>query len=741
MNGQAANAFGQGMMQGYGFMDKMANSAQVREINDEKLINAKSINNARSVITDNLSKEQKQLEAAKTANAATQQTQQFMAQQGYAATNEQSQQAEMNKAMGFDIESLKASQMKQNGNVANGLMTPIATANTLDERRENLTTAVSQMKTNPDIPKTLKLGNLDAIRVLDVNDPKDNKFLMDYAYDTYGLDITTMPKERGDEVLNSLRETLSIVNAPDEKGKLHYVSMENLLVGTGGVNTMSVPNKKKMEVNAEQVRDVVSSAQPQSKQEEIARIQQELDAEGFKATDMTGWTEEQKMAHMAKLQSELDAEENAEGKPSGSDSSNMPEEVVMDVGTSTSSDTPLVKEQGIKAGAEAMKPDEQVALQKVVADKQATGSRMEEDDLKQWYALAGMNYPLDKATTKIQNHEFLTKQGVPTEVATDLIFGKTKSDRMDSYTQSATAFRKGKPNATKEEWEEFNANWATKSVAGVSEVKEQRDLKALQQNFTDSAKYKNQYLNNPSSATSSDMGVMKNIENSNYQNLKPKQQTQLDASTTDMKNRHRTVNAVNSLVNDLESGKLKGAKRGPIDNIINSAKKIIGSDKLTAEQEESMNKAINRDTRTGMILANFLRATSGLTVTEEERTFLTDIMTGGNWSDEETLMTAIKGFRDQNIEENDVIAGTLFDDAGYSATKYRQYDTYDTAKAKDNVTNVPNEASKAPQVTTIKTAEHPKWRYNVDPVPEGYDVMVKRDADGNVIASKLVKAK
>ena len=57
----------------------------------------------------------------------------------------------------------------------------------------------------------------------------------------------------------------------------------------------------------------------------------------------------------------------------------------------------------------------------------------------------------------------------------------------------------------------------------------------------------------------------------------------------------------------------------------------------------------------------------------EEGTPPTKEQTVGWIDDEKTILARMNSFQKSMIDENNIVAGSLFDNAPYSATKYRQY--------------------------------------------------------------------
>jgi len=615
LGGQGASGFAKGLGQGYGVVDKALTNKQNREIRQ---------------------KEASQL--------AQQRQFQIDATQDIVNTVNNNSATEINTANQEAIKKQTAITQKETANKSNLGVNEIRGAISEEENVDAVNNANTIVKSNPAVANTMKSkGN---IQQLDMGDPKDFNFAVTQLAEQ-GVTMESLyldPNSIEDKA--SWRQYVEhqnqMGNNVKEDGR--HVNVDKLAATTNADGSATSDQKKKIKANREAQENMTQETATANLDKKVQAVAEQATAMGYTVDTNLLKTDEQKEEFLANANKQLQAQAFQPPVKEGADESGKPK---------------TVKSELSKIGKE---------------------NPLDNDKLKHLYAIAGKPYPI-KGNAKQDNYNFLVENGLDPKRAGEWIFapaGSKSSTRMDSYTQAMTAFVRGKGgNPTEDQWREFNTNWAQKSVAGVSDVKDSKDLLELDNNYKAVQPYKEKYLNDPNAATSADIGSMASIENSNMQNNKTKAKLASE-DIKQMKLRHRTINSVDSLLNDLD-GKLKSSTRGPIDNMWQSFKKVVGADSVTDEMADKMKATVERDTRTGMILAEFLRMTSGLTVTEEERKFLTDIMTGGNWSDEKTLLESIKTFRNQNAEQNDVIGGTLFDFAPNSSTKYRKYDTYKKA--------------------------------------------------------------
>lgn len=211
------------------------------------------------------------------------------------------------------------------------------------------------------------------------------------------------------------------------------------------------------------------------------------------------------------------------------------------------------------------------------------------------------------------------------------------------------------------------------SVAGKSEVKEKLDESQLLAGVKE-AEDLSPYLEKPTGAKQTTLGRMKRVENSYFKNTETQQSKSTQGSIDTMKANQLVVDSIGKVFDDISKNpsKYDRVKKGVVDDFVQGTRKMFGS-VANDNQLKAMEQNIDFNTRAGRILTSFIKATSGLTVSDKERAFLQDILLGGNLSDEKAVMSAMKSFRQSVASESDLIAGQIYTDAPYSATKYRQY--------------------------------------------------------------------
>ena len=87
---------------------------------------------------------------------------------------------------------------------------------------------------------------------------------------------------------------------------------------------------------------------------------------------------------------------------------------------------------------------------------------------------------------------------------------------------------------------------------------------------------------------------------------------------------------------------------------------------------------VDFDTRSGIILANFMKEMSGTAVADAEVTRLRNILLGGNLTDETYVKSALDSFAKEIQAQNIELGSTLGDTAPYSVNKYTTKKEADT---------------------------------------------------------------
>jgi hypothetical protein len=218
------------------------------------------------------------------------------------------------------------------------------------------------------------------------------------------------------------------------------------------------------------------------------------------------------------------------------------------------------------------------------------------------------------------------------------------SVHMDAYTQAITAFRAGNPNPTPEQWRAFNRAYATKTVAGVGYNAENMDVEDLtsDQNVALS-------LFTPTSGSrplTEWKSEAQGIQNKILSNLSSEQQKMVLDADKKLTSNNMTATMVEKLLKAPTTARME---RGVIDNILTSASKITGLKNAQALDNVDFNS------RSGMIVAEFIKEISGTAAADAEVARLMDVFLGGNLSDETYVKRAMGAFADQlRIKNNEI---------------------------------------------------------------------------------------
>jgi len=260
----------------------------------------------------------------------------------------------------------------------------------------------------------------------------------------------------------------------------------------------------------------------------------------------------------------------------------------------------------------------------------------------------------------------------------DLMSLANTSSKRDMLKQMEDAFIQSNPNPTVDETKQFYSTALTKMQAGASTVAQDINEAEASKNYAKAQEYKAKFARDPNSPSQFDMGDMKKTEVNQFDNLSPKEQASLSDTTKSMKANQVFVSGVNKVESDYNNDNL------PTSGLYDSAKQKL--EEYYGTGSEQMLKNVDFKSRSGRLLGAYMKATSGLAVSDSERAFLTDLFTGGFIDDEKTILARMNSFKKSMVDENNVLAGSIFNDAPYSATKYRQYEDYKEFEKKDNKT-------------------------------------------------------
>ena len=250
------------------------------------------------------------------------------------------------------------------------------------------------------------------------------------------------------------------------------------------------------------------------------------------------------------------------------------------------------------------------------------------------------------------------------------------SVHMDAYTQAITAFTKGNPDATKSEIENFNSAFATKTVAGVGYVAQNKNVDDL----TGGQKKANSLFTTEAASNPKWKDDAQAIQNDVISNLSSEQKTMVVEADKKLTSNNMTATMVEKLLKSPTTAKMS---RGAIDNMLTYASKITG-----LKNDQALNN-VDFNSRSGMIVAEFIKEISGTAAADAEVTRLMDVFLGGNLTDETYVKRAMAAFADQlRIKNNEI------------GKQYKQYLPYTVG----TTTNL-KPKSKQPQVLGLPTRE------------------------------------
>ena len=206
MNGQGAEAFTKGIMGGYGFVDKMKNSAQQRENNELIMEKSRMQNKYASKIDANLDREAQQLQAQQEASLRTNQIQTQAKQQGIGIQETQNETQQKIHQQDQEIAQLKQANKTRDGNGGKLVMNQLALTDTLEGRRKALPSTISQLEANPAVLQAYGIQNVKSARTMDPMNPKDIQYMEGMMTDTFGMDPNQMSTTEWATARNKLFE-------------------------------------------------------------------------------------------------------------------------------------------------------------------------------------------------------------------------------------------------------------------------------------------------------------------------------------------------------------------------------------------------------------------------------------------------------------------------------------------------------------------------------------------------------
>lgn len=184
---------------------------------------------------------------------------------------------------------------------------------------------------------------------------------------------------------------------------------------------------------------------------------------------------------------------------------------------------------------------------------------------------------------------------------------------------------------------------------------------------------------------------LKQIQDNTHNNYKgnPNIMATVKDVTKELRNSKVVIDKVQSFENEFgEKLKTGTLDRGFVADPMQWMKKKFTSGELTPEQEKATLDLVKSDTKLGIIVTEFIKSTTGLAMTDNERKTYNDIITGGAGSDGPTILAAISAFKESLIESNKGKAESIKDYSPYdykALTNYTQPKTSKPAQAKQEV--------------------------------------------------------
>ena len=232
--------------------------------------------------------------------------------------------------------------------------------------------------------------------------------------------------------------------------------------------------------------------------------------------------------------------------------------------------------------------------------------------------------------------------------------GAGGSQRRDSLAQEVEAFGKGNPNATPKEWEAFYRRYSEKKDIGTGGRRESEDIIELS---TEQKKAEKVSAVEP---TKFNVAEARDTENKIFAKLDEKKKKSVQDDVDKMKSNFHLANNLNRILTTTAT---------KIDKDAVADAKTFVEKKIGRESAQSLAN-VDFNTRSGILLANFMKEMSGTAVADAEVNRLRNILLGGDLTDETYVKTAIASFASELEDQNIELGSTLGDTAPYSVNKY-----------------------------------------------------------------------
>lgn len=194
---------------------------------------------------------------------------------------------------------------------------------------------------------------------------------------------------------------------------------------------------------------------------------------------------------------------------------------------------------------------------------------------------------------------------------------------------------------------------------------------------------------------------LKQIQDNTHNNYKsnPNIMATVKDVTKELRNTKAVIDKIQNFENEF-SEKLKTGTldRGFVADPIQWISKKFTSGELTPEQEAKVLDLVKSDTKLGIIVTEFIKSTTGLAMTDQERKTYNDIITGGAGADGPTILAAIGAFKESLIESNKGKSESLKDYSPYDVKALTTYVKPKSGTAKPAIANQAKPAVSKPDV-------------------------------------------
>jgi hypothetical protein len=237
---------------------------------------------------------------------------------------------------------------------------------------------------------------------------------------------------------------------------------------------------------------------------------------------------------------------------------------------------------------------------------------------------------------------------------------------------------------------DFYHSFLAKETLGTGYIAKQQEV----QNVT-GAQIKSQANLNSGNTNPADLRMQ---ENKIFANMPPEQVALYKPQITELKANKGVITGIDRVLSTADST-IKPVSK----NLISDAETWIKL-KFGANSAEAFNN-VNFNTKAGMLLTNYIKSLSGLTVSDKERAGLTDIILGGQHNDLKYMKRAMQSFREELVAHNNSLADSVKEIAPYTAstsTDYSQPPVIPHPPSNTGSNNTPHHTKQLPPLDLAK---------------------------------------